>query len=162
MAWGAAIDRLCRWAAVLGIGCLVGAIGIVVTDILFRRLLDRTVLGTVDLTQLCVMAAACWSIPYAFLRNAHVRVTLATDFLPARLRAWLDALAALAGCGLLALLLVLAWDQALLRYRYDDRSQDLGLPLILYWGFLLSGFALACIATLTVAVRRLSGPDHET
>lgn len=149
------IDRLCDAAAVAGIVCLIGAIAIVMIDIVLRRIFDLTVIGTVDLTQLCVMAAAFWSIPYGFLRDAHVRVELLTDRLPTRWQALLDAIAALVGCALIALLLGLSWGQALLRVEYGDRSLDLGIPMILYWGFLLSGCALACLATLTVAARRL-------
>ena len=150
------MERLCHAAAVFGIACLIGVIGIVVTDIVLRRSLGYTVIGTVDLTQLCVMAAAFWSIPYAFMRNAHVRVDLVTEKLPRRGRALLDGLAALTGFGLLALLLWMSWDQALLRWEYGDQSQDLGIPMIFYWLFLLSGFLLAGIATLALALQHFA------
>lgn len=149
------IDGLCHGVAVTGIACLMAAIAIVVVDILFRRTLGWTVLGTVDLTQLCVMAAAFGSIPYAFLKDGHVRVELATTALPRRLRAGLDALAALGGALLLGGLAWLAWGQMLLRWDYGDRSQDLGIPMVIYWGLLIGGCGLSVLATLTVALRRL-------
>jgi len=150
------VERLCHAAAVFGITCLIGVIGIVVTDIVLRRSLGYTVVGTVDLTQLCVMAAAFWSIPYAFMRNAHVKVDLVTEKLPRRVCALLDGLAALTGLILLLLLLWMSWDQALLRWEYGDRSQDIGIPMILYWLFLLTGFLLAGVACLALAVQHFA------
>ena len=150
------VERLCHAAALFGIACLIGVIGIVVTDIVLRRSLGYTVVGTVDLTQLCVMAAAFWSIPYAFMRNAHVKVDLVTDPLPRRGRALLDGLAALTGFAVLTLLLWMSWDQALLRWQYGDQSQDLGIPMIIYWLFLLSGFVLAAVATLAIALQQFA------
>ena len=46
-----------------------GAIAIVVIDIIWRRIGGQSMVGAVDLTQFCVMAAASWAIPYAFLNK---------------------------------------------------------------------------------------------
>ena len=50
----------------------------------------------------------------------------------------------------------MSWDQALLRWQYGDQSQDLGIPMIIYWLFLLSGFVLAAVATLAVALHQFA------
>lgn len=148
--------RAARLVAIAGMACLIGAIVIVVVDVVFRRTLGATVIGTVDLTQLCVMAAAFWSIPFAFASDAHVKVDLATAHLPYRWRSALDGGAALLGLSLLLVLVWTSWGQAMLRLDYGDSSQDLGIPMIIYWAFLLSGCAFSCLSALAVAMARFS------
>lgn len=127
------------------------AMVLVVADIVLRRTLSYTITGTVDITQLCVMAVAFWSIPLAFIRGAHVGITLATQWLPARANALLDALAALAGFAFVALLTRYGYEQAMVSLDYGDKSQTIGIPIIWYWAFLLSGGVLSCLATLVLA-----------
>lgn len=103
------VERLMAWMAIAGIVMLAGAIALVVVDIVRRRLFGGSVIGVIDITQLCVMAAAFWSIPYAFSKKAHVAVDfLATDKAP-RLRMFVALVSALLSLGLLGLILWLAW-----------------------------------------------------
>lgn len=148
-----AIERITAVFAFVGISLLVIAVGLVITDIVWRRVLGGAVIGVIDLTQLCVMAAAFWSIPYAFSTRAHVTVDLLSANLGRRTRLWLDALGGVLSLALMALILYLGWQRAFEQWQYGDVSQDLGIPLILYWAFLLSGTALAGIAAAAAFVR---------
>lgn len=150
------VEGVCRLGAYLGIGALTIAILIVVVDVVWRRIGDQALIGAVDLTQLCVMAAAFLSIPYAFARRAHVVVDLLASRLPPGGRRALDALGAAASVALLALVLHLGWGRAMEQFRYGDVSQDLAIPMIWYWGFVLVGMALSVLAALGQFLRRLA------
>ncbi len=152
-----AAGRLFAAAALIGMAALVAAIGVVAADVVGRRGLGFTVLGTVDLTQLSVMTAAFLAIPWAFHTGAHVRVEIATEAAPALARRALDALALALGVGFMALILWTAWPQAMRVHGWGDVSQDLGLPMIIYWGALLAGCALAALAAALRLVGVLAG-----
>lgn len=139
-------DRLFAGAALAGMSALTAAIGIVVVDIIGRRLLNLSVIGTVDLTQLSVMCAAFLAIPYAFHRDAHVKVEIATTGFGARVQRMLDMFGLVAGLVFMAIVLWVSLPQALRINSYGDVSQDLGLPLIAYWSVLLIGCGLAILA----------------
>ncbi len=156
-------DRTTRAVALTGMGLLSVAIAVTVADILLRATVNAAILGMVDLTQLSVMAAAFWAIPFAFARAGHVSVEVAEDRLPPRLRHALDAVGALLGALFMGLIAWYGWDSANLAHDYGDVSQNLGLPMIAYWAFVLSGAVLSVLAVLMVAVRHLgaavSGTD---
>ncbi|WP_379068103.1 TRAP transporter small permease [Mesorhizobium sp. UC22_110] len=149
------IERLMAAMAIVGIVMLAGAIALVVIDIVRRRLFGGSVIGVIDITQLCVMAAAFWSIPYAFSKKAHVAVDfLATDKSPG-LRIFVAIVSTLLSIGLLGLILSLAWVRAMDTWNNGDISQDLGIPMIWYWGFLLSGLVAALVAVAAVFLREM-------
>jgi TRAP-type C4-dicarboxylate transport system permease small subunit len=148
-----AFGALLHGVAVAGVASLVLVIAVVVADIAWRRLTAQAMIGTVDLTQLCVMFAAFAAIPYTFLRKGHVGLEVLTDPLPRRVWLVLDGIAALIGCATVGVLTWLAWCQARQHIAYGDVSQDLGIPMIWYWGPLLAGGVLSCLATLLIAAR---------
>ncbi|WP_440995831.1 TRAP transporter small permease [Arhodomonas sp. SL1] len=150
------VERFLGWVAGAGVVVLGMAIVLTVADIIARALLGRSLSGLVDITQLCVMVMAFWAIPYTFMRGGHVGITAATDWLPPRGRALLDALAAIAGAALVALIGIYGYEQAVMALRYGDSSQTIGIPMIWYWGALLSGCALSLLATVVIAAGRLA------
>lgn len=146
-------DRVLQGFAIAGVAILAAAVVLVLLDIGARAIVNVSITGMIDITQLCVMALAFWAIPLAFIRDGHVKITFATEWLPLRARAGLDAIAALAGAVLIVLMGRYGYDQALTALQYGDSSQTIGIPMIWYWGFLLSGCVLSLAATLIVALR---------
>lgn len=151
-----AMERLTRWVAGLGVAALAVAIGLVVIDVVWRRIGAQSLIGAVDLTQLCVMAAAFLSIPYAFMRGAHVTVDLFAGRFGPRPTRLLDAMGAGLSAALVAFLLYLSWGRAMEQWRYGDVSQDLAIPMIAYWACVLLGFALSALAALSLFLERLT------
>lgn len=147
------IDRLMLAFALAGMAVLAIAIAVVLADIVLRNTINMAVLGTVDITQLCVMACAFWAIPFAFTRAGHVRVEVGESLMSPRLRHGLDAAAAILGAVFVALIGLYGWDAARLAMTYGDLSQTIGIPMIWYYAALLSGCALSILATLAVALR---------
>lgn len=142
-----------RGVAYAGVALLVVAMLATVADIALRRTANVAVAGTIDITQLLVMAAAFMAIPFAFFADSHVSVELATDPLPPRAIAAFKALAAVLAAAFMAAVLRYGWDQALQQHGYGDRSQTIGIPILLYWAPLLAGSALSVAATLLIAIR---------
>ena len=148
-------ERLSAGLAAAGVACLLAATALTVGDVLLRRAVNVAVPGTVDLTQLCVVACVYAAMPYTFLSGGHVAVEVLTDRLPPR---------GVALCELLALLLALALTlalfryglaQALLQHGYGDRSQTIGVPILWYWTPLLGGLLLSALACGLLALGRL-------
>ena len=149
------MNRLTDILAFIGMTALIGAIGIVVVDIIWRRIGGQSLVGAVDLTQFCVMAAASWAIPYAFSAHAHVTVDLiGKNHFRAVFRI-IDTLIPALCAGLMAFLLYLSWGRAMEQWNYGDVSQNLAIPMILFWGFLLSGMAISTLVCLVHFLKTL-------
>ena len=152
---------LCAALAAGGVLCLLAATALTVGDVLLRRSAGIAVPGTVDLTQLCVVACVYAAMPYAFLSGGHVAVEIVTERLPPRTVALCEAFALLLSLALMLALFRYGLDQALLQHGYGDRSQTIGIPILWYWAPLLAGVllsALACALLLAGRLRRaLSG-----
>lgn len=146
----AAFARLFAFAGVL---LLVLTMLMTVIDIVLRQTVNFAIVGTIDITQLLVMAAAFMAIPFAFFTDSHVAVELATDPLPPRAIAFFKALAALFALAFMAAALRYGWDQAVQQNSYGDRSQTIGIPILFYWIPLLAGCALSILATALLALR---------
>lgn len=149
-------ERALHGVAIAGMLVMTVAILIVIADVALRHTVKISILGTVDITQLCVMAAAFWSIPYAYAVQGHVKVELFDALLPKSLVQVLDVFAALLGLLLMAGLGYYGGQQAIQHLQEGDSSQTLGIPMIWYWSLLVSGCFLSCAATAIVALERLA------
>lgn len=143
--------RLTALAATVGVLFLGAAAIFTVADIVLRTAIGFALIGTIDIIQLCIMAAAATAIPHAFMTGAHVSVDLATDWLPDRALAAVKALAALAGLAMLILITRYGFDRAQMVIGYGDTSQTIGIPIVWYWGPLLTGMGLAALACVVLA-----------
>jgi TRAP-type C4-dicarboxylate transport system permease small subunit len=147
------VERLTRLAALAGVAALCAAMLITITDILLRNVASHTIVGVLDMVQLCIMATAFLAIPYAFMVGGHVGVDLATDPLPPRALAALKGLASLAGLAFMGAVGFYGVEQAVLQHGYGDASQTIGIPILWYWGPLILGSALSVAAAAVLALR---------
>jgi len=149
-------ERLARALAYAGVGMLCGGVLVLIADIVTRRTLGFSILGTIDLTQLAVMSCVYLAMPLAFLRGAHVSVEFITDALPAPLARACRVSAALLTVLLLAALAWYSLGQARIGFSQGDRSVTLGIPMILYWVPLLVGLSGSALAAVLVFARELA------
>jgi TRAP-type C4-dicarboxylate transport system permease small subunit len=131
-----------------GIGALVVAIVVVVSDIAWRRIGGRSFIGAVDLTQLSVVIAASLSIPYAFSRKSHISIDLLQGWFSKAGTRMLDAAAALCSAAVMGFIFFLSWGRAVEIHKYGDVSQDLAIPMILFWSVFLAGTGLSMVLCL--------------
>lgn len=148
-----AVSAFARAFAAGGVLMLVATMLMTVVDVLLRRTAQIAITGTVDITQLLVMAAVFSAIPFAFFTDSHVVIEFATDRLRPRIVAAFKMLAALTALGFLAAAFWYGWDAAAQQFGYGDRSQTIGIPILLYWVPLLAGFALSVAAAALLAIR---------
>ncbi|MFC6670787.1 TRAP transporter small permease [Marinobacterium aestuariivivens] len=142
----------------LGMLVLLAAVLITVADILLRLFAGYSISGVVDLTQLAVMFAAFFAIPYAFKQAAHVFVSLLTDRFGPVGRQLFECLALLLAALFVILISGFSWQQAMLELSYGDVSQTLGIPKIFYWAPLLAGMSLSsalCLSQLALCLATL-------
>lgn len=95
-----------------------------------------------------LMAAASWSIPHAFSTGAHVSVDLLAKIGKNGSALAMEGVAQLLATLLMAFLFRLSWQRAMEQWGYGDVSQNLAIPLMAFWLFLLSGLAVAAVACL--------------
>ncbi len=149
------VRGLCAALAAGGVLCLLAAVALTVGDVALRRSVGVAVPGTVDLTQLCVVACVYAAMPYTFLVGGHVAVEVITERLPPRAVALCELLALLLSLALMLGLFRYALDQAILQHGYGDRSQTIGVPILFYWTPLLAGLLLSALACGLLAAGRL-------
>ena len=147
------VATFARILASIGVLMLVLTMMVTVADVVLRRTAQIAIAGTVDITQLFVMAAVFTAIPFAFFSDSHVVIELATDRLRPRAVAVFKAVAAVAAMAFVAAAFWYGWDAALQQHGYGDRSQTIGIPILLYWIPLLAGFALSTVAAALLAIR---------
>ncbi len=147
-----ALTHVTKAMALIGVSALVMAILVVVGDVIWRRIGGQSFIGSVDLTQFSVVIAASFAIPYAFARGSHVRVDLINGIMPDRVLHLLDVTAHLFAAVLLLFILWLTFGRAREIWAYGDVSQDLAIPMVLFWGGLVLGLALSVIVSAVKAL----------
>lgn len=157
----ARIVDLFGWA---GVAALLVPTLLVCADIIWRRAVGGAFVDIYDITQLCLVACAAWTIPYGFVHRTHITMDLLVERLPAGLRMALEAIIHIVSALLFVLLGWLAWHATQLHYDYQDTTQNLGIPVTYHWIIFLLGLGLTTLACLWRARRalaslRASGPD---
>lgn len=141
-------------AAIAAAALLTGA------DIVLRHTVGSPIRGLVDLTQLAVMYSVFLAIAYGFARASHVGVTVLTDTFPKKINRFLAAFWWLAAVPLLGLLGWASLGQAKLILEYGDVSQNIRIPMILYWLPVVVGFVLAALGALWASIETLRASDN--
>lgn len=158
-----AASRLARLAGALSLGLVLAAALLTVCDIVLRQATGKGILGTTDITQLLIMAAAFAAIPYGFFADSHVAVDLLTDGLAPRSLAWVKAAGAALGVLLLIGIGVYGAFQAVVEAGYGDATSTINIPKTWFWGWLVCGGFFAAAAAALVALRHVliaaGGPD---
>ena len=147
------LDRSLALLAGLATASLVIAIAYVAADIIIRKTFSKSLVGSVDVTELVVVVCAFLSIPIAFMRHSHVAVEIVTDPLPPRVCTALDGVGSLLGAALFAIIGVLSFNPMNLSSSAGDVSQDLAIPIVWYWAPMIGGCFLAALAALASAMR---------
>lgn len=142
------LDGVISFFGIIGIAALLAPILLTCADIAWRQIVGGSFIDTFDITKLCLVAAASWSIPYGFIHGTHVTVDLVADLLPSSAQRVLDAAIHLIAATLIALLAWLSWHGAMLHYGYGDTTLNLKIPVIYYWSIFLFGLFLTFVACL--------------
>lgn len=142
-----------RATAAVALALILATALLTCVDIVIRNAGFRGIIGVVDLSQLMILAAASFVIPFAFYSQAHVAVDIVTQRLGARANAGIALFSTLAAAAFLVLITLYGWSQAQMSIRAGDRSQTLQWPIAIYWAAFLAGNALSAYAALAMAMR---------
>ncbi len=148
--------RIAGWVGALSLLLVIAAGLVTVADVLIRKTVGGGILGTTDIVQLLVMAAAFAAVPYGFFADSHVAVDLATERLPPRALAGIKAAGALLALVLLLVIAWCGWNQALQAASYGDGSPTIRLPMTWFWATLIAGAVLSAVSALLVACRHVA------
>ncbi|WP_341895155.1 TRAP transporter small permease [Ferrovibrio terrae] len=149
-------EQAAAWAGKLGAFCALVAGLFTCLDIAMRNFGGQGILGTVDITQLMIVACAFLTIPYGFMTDSHVSIDIGIGWLPLRIQALCRAFAALLGG---ALMWAIGWfgiGQANTVALMGDRSQTIALPMIWFWYPLLAGSFFATLLIALIVLRHLA------
>ena len=162
LALGERISRIAVWIGGL---MIVMTAGLITFEVLLRKIADMSTGGADELSGYALAIGSSWSMGFALLRRAHVRVDAIYGRLAGGPRAWLDCLAILSMTGFA---LVLTWFCAgVLResITLDARSTTtLSIPLWIPQGLWLTGFVIFSALSLILsyhAVAALIRGDSE-
>lgn len=157
-----AFTRTVDFFAWAGVAALLVPTLLVCADIVWRRAVGGAFVDVYDITQMCLVACAAWTIPYGFIHGTHINMDLLVSRMPAGVQAALEAIIHLASALLFALLFWLAWNATQLHYGYGDTTQNLGIPVTWYWLIFLIGLGLSTLACLWRVRRALAGRRAST
>jgi len=152
-----------RWIALLCGIVLLGAVALIMTEVLGRQFPAMRVGGADELSGYVMAAIATWGFSYALVERAHVRIDLIHNRLPVMGRAVLDIIA-LASVLLVAVLVAWhAYDVLAKSLARGSRSNTpLGVPLWMpqivwfggwAWMVVTTSLLLALTVVLTVLRR---------
>ncbi len=147
-----AIDGVIEALAVIGVLAYAAAALVSVADVVGRRM-GTPVPGVVDLVQMFILAGAWLSIPWGFAAGAHVGVDFLVEKMPRGAERLCRVLAGIAAATLMALILWKCIGTFKMQALMGDRSQQLGIPISLYWLPLLLGVAASILALIPVLLR---------
>lgn len=127
---------------------VLGVMILTIGDIISRWAFAKGFIGLVDVTQFAVIGFAYLALPRVFWTDANVAIELYDERLSPRADAALRAFSLLLALGILGLLLWYGWIQAERTRRYGDVSQNIGIPMIGFWGLILTGVAVSGLISL--------------
>lgn len=120
-----ALDALCGVVAALA---LFGIMWLTLFDVSGRKLLDSSVPGSLELTELMMVAVIFGALPLVSLRGEHVVFDSLDPLLEARLRRWQGAFVDALCAALLTGMAWLMWSKAGQMAGYGDTTAQLKIP----------------------------------
>ncbi|NMG45653.1 TRAP transporter small permease subunit [Aromatoleum toluvorans] len=152
--WGRRLYAASRVSALMGGTVFMLMIGMSLVSIVGRKLFALPVPGDFEVLQMGAAVASATFFSYCQMVDGHVRVDFFTHWLPLRVRALLDGVAALL-MGAVALLV--AWRTgaaAVSSYDSGEASVMLGWPGWVAIALIVPGFLLFTATSLYIAGRR--------
>lgn len=149
-----------KGCALVGGGLFIGLIVMSLVSIIGRKLANAPITGDVELMQVGTAVAAAAFLPLCTTLGEHLRVDFFTEFAPAPVRRFLDAVSDLL-LGLVALLLV--WRAGLQTLDIREAAEVtplLGVPIWLAMAGMLPSLALVALCALARGWRDLSVRDR--
>jgi TRAP-type C4-dicarboxylate transport system permease small subunit len=142
-------------ASAVALAALAVLCGVTVVDVLGRYLFNKPLLGTIEMSEFLMVVLSFGGLALAELRNGHITVDFFVAALPGRVRALLDAAAALLGVVFWGFVSWRATVHAGRIWEVGEVSANLAVPT---WPFYLAvtvGCGLLAVALIGRVMRAL-------
>lgn len=147
---------LCRVASFV----LFGMMCLTIADVLMRKLLSRSILGTLELTELLMLVVVFFTLSQTELLGGHIRVDLvAIHFSPRTQRAF-DTVTQLCGSLLFGLMTFSGLKYATNMGESGAVTQDLWIPVYPFIYAMVLGCGLLALALFTGFLDSLKEKPH--
>ncbi len=128
-------------------------------DVIGRKLLDHSIVGSLEMTELLMLAVIFGAMPLTSLHGEHIIFDLLDPLLPARLRAWQHRIANLVCVGLLLGAAWLVFARAGRTLAGGDMTAQLGLAVAPFHYAVAALLVLTALMHLIHALRASSESD---
>lgn len=156
------MKRFTTGLALAGTMAFLVAVALTVVDIVIRSVSEHTVPGLTDIVTLCTMIGALLAIPYGFVKGEHVAIDVFVSRLSPGAQRAFAVFAAFLGTVLLSAIAWFGFNQMITEWGYGDRSQSIGIPMIVYWIPLVFGMAVAALTNFWLLYRHTFNKNGES
>jgi TRAP-type transport system small permease protein len=122
------LDPLCKALGYIASVVMFALMCLTVADILIRKLLNTSILGTVELTELMMVVIVFFALGLSEMKDAHIKVDIFTEKLKRRTRRMLDVATQFLGFLLFAFMTVSVFRNAVTMQGVGEVTQDLWIP----------------------------------
>jgi len=150
------LNPFCRVLCSIGSVTLFAMMCLTVADILMRRLLNKSILGTVELTELMMVVMVFFTLGFTEMKDAHIKVDVFTNKLKRPARTLLDTITQFLACLLFAFMTVSVFRHAISIQRVGEVTQDLWIPKYPFLYLTSLGCAVLSIALFVRFLESLS------
>jgi TRAP-type C4-dicarboxylate transport system permease small subunit len=155
------LHRLLYWAA-LGSGAVLALLMfITVADVVARYFFNQPFSGSVELTEMLMVALVMLAMPYCALTGGHIQVDVLDRALGRRGRFLSDLLIAVVGIAVFGFLIYRTGLKAIDTYEYNDLSTMLRLPIWPLYALIVIGFAGYLLVVIRDLLLRLTGRPRD-
>lgn len=130
-------------------------------QIFMRYVMGASLSWSEELARYFFIWATYLGIAYAVRRDAHIRVTMLTDIMPARGRLVMRILGHLIFGAFAAYVMYQGWMMVEKTFRFGQKSASLGIPMGIVYLAPLTGFGLAVLRLIQQIVLDLRGTSAE-
>ena len=147
-------ETAARYAVYASGAMTIGSVLLISYDVITRKLFGWSIGGSDEISSYVFAISTSWSLAFATLQRAHVRVDLLYQRLPIRLSALLDWLALVSLGVFMAYLTFYAYDVVASSYEQNSHANTpLGTPLAIPQGLWFAGLVFMCVVLALMLIR---------
>lgn len=139
------LARVLNW---IGCAALLTMMFLTAADVLSRKLVGRSILGTVELTEFLMLIVVFFAMGLTEISGSNVRVDLIMERLSPRLGRWVDSITRAASCALFGTMTWSTLAYARIMRASQEVSQDLYVPVWPFVYVVALGLALLTLVLL--------------
>jgi TRAP-type C4-dicarboxylate transport system permease small subunit len=140
------LNPICKGLGYIASITLLALMCLTVADILMRKFMNYSILGTVELTELMMVVIVFFTLGFSEMKDAHIKVDIFTSKLKPPTRILLDVITQLVASLLFAFMTVSVLRHALSMQRVGEVTQDLWIPKYPFLYLTAFGCAVLSIA----------------